>query len=194
MQTIKGITYPLDVRFRELLITGPPGAGKSTLVAKMGGWPEEGAVDLCAQQWWLSRDLSYRPREVHLLLPFQGCEPCLSVFAHDWDGAIPPMLDSERIVVPPSRGHFWSADWRNRFVFEFLLPTAETIHRRRLQRREREYHPDDEALETNTVPPLIEAQLRRFWQVALILHSRGLRVIVRDSCDHPPRRFIADRE
>jgi len=128
-----------------------------------------------------------------LLLPFQGWDACLSVFAHEWDGEIPPSLDSERIVIPPAKRQFWTTDWRNRFVFEFLLPSAETIHQRRLQRREREYHPDDEDLDPNTVSPLIEAQLQCFWRAALLLHSRGLRVIVRDSSQHPPRRFVADR-
>ena len=193
LQTIKGIEYPLGVLFGQLLITGPPGAGKSTQIASIGGWLEEGAIDLCAPHWWRSRDLSIRPREVHLYLPFQGWEPCLSVFAHEWEGATPPPVDAARIRIPPPKRHFLSVDWRNRFLFEFLLPSAETIHRRRLQRRQREYHPDDEVLDPDMVSPLIEVQLERFWQAALILHCRGMRVIVRDSSEHPPRRFIADQ-
>lgn len=193
LQTIKGIEYPLGVLFGQLLITGPPGAGKTTQISRIGGWPEEGAVDLCAPHWWRSRDLSIRPREVHLCLPFQGWGPCLSVFAQEWEGGEPPLLDASRIRIPPPKRHFLSVDWRSRFLFEFLLPSAETIHSRRLQRREREYHPDDEALDANTVPPVIEAQLQRFWQAALILHCRGMQVIVRDSCEHPPRRFVAEQ-
>ena len=192
LQRIKGIDYPLGVLFGQLLITGPPGAGKTTQIARIGGWPEEGAVDLCAPHWWRSRDLSYRPREVHLCLPFQGFEACLTVFSDVWGGAVPPPLEPERILIPPPGRRFLSVDWRNRFLFEFLLPSAETIHGRRLQRRQHTYHPDDETLDADILPPLIEAQLERFWQAALIMHQRGLQVIVRDSSDHPPRRFLAD--
>ena len=192
LQTIKDISYPMGVLFGQLLITGPPGAGKTTLINRIGGWSEEGAVNLCAPHWWRSRDLSYRPREVHLCLPFQGHEACLTVFADEWAGTVPPPLEPERILIPPAKRHFLSVDWHNRFLFEFLLPSAQTIHRRRLQRRELAYHPDDETLDPDAVSPLIEAQLERFWQAALILHRRGLQVIVRDSSDHPPRRFLAD--
>ena len=192
LQTIKGIEYPLGVLFGQLLVTGPPGSGKTTLVTGIGGWPEEGVVDLCAPHWWRSRDLSFRPREVHLCLPFQGCDACLTVFADDWANKVPPPLEPERILIPPKKRHFLAVDWRNRFLFEFLLPSAETIHRRRLQRREHAYHPDDEDLDPDKLSPLIEAQLERFWQAALILHRRGLQVIVRESSDHPPRQFVAE--
>ena len=39
---IKGVAYPRDVRFRQIIVTGPPGSGKTSLIQKLGGWPEEG--------------------------------------------------------------------------------------------------------------------------------------------------------
>ncbi|MBL8419874.1 MAG: hypothetical protein JNK92_04490 [Dechloromonas sp.] len=37
LQNIKGIDFPADVRYRQILVTGPPGAGKSTLITRLGG-------------------------------------------------------------------------------------------------------------------------------------------------------------
>jgi hypothetical protein len=192
LQLIKGVEYPLGTRFRQLLITGPPGSGKSRQVARIGGWVEEGAVDLCANRWWTSRDLAIRPREVHLCMPFVGVEHCLTVFASEWNGGAPPELEPERIVFPPRKRHFLSIDWRNRFLFEFLLPTPETVHQWRLLRRGREYHPDDDKLDPNTAPAVIVAQLNLFRQTALHMHRHGMQVILRESGDHPPHQFIVE--
>ena len=41
LQLIHGVQFPKESKFRQFLVTGPPGAGKSTLVAKMRGWPYE---------------------------------------------------------------------------------------------------------------------------------------------------------
>lgn len=69
---IKGITFPEFVSFRQLLITGPPGAGKSTMIRNLGGWSEEGYIDLSLNRWWTAQSLSLRPREIHLGFPFKG--------------------------------------------------------------------------------------------------------------------------
>ena len=42
LQDIKGIAFPASLKFRQLLVTGPPGCGKTRLINKIGGWPEEG--------------------------------------------------------------------------------------------------------------------------------------------------------
>ncbi|MBL8420600.1 MAG: hypothetical protein JNK92_08175, partial [Dechloromonas sp.] len=64
LQNIKGIDFPADVRYRQILVTGPPGAGKSTLITRLGGWSEEGYLDLAKKHWWRSEILSVRPREI----------------------------------------------------------------------------------------------------------------------------------
>jgi hypothetical protein len=75
LQKFKGIDFPGDIRFRQILVTGPPGAGKSTLIRRLGGWSEEGYLDLAQKHWWRSEILSVRPREIHLGIPFCGSGP-----------------------------------------------------------------------------------------------------------------------
>lgn len=58
---IKDIPYPRGVQFRQLIITGPPSSGKTTLIQKLQGWPEEGYVDLAQNDWWRSPVLTLRP-------------------------------------------------------------------------------------------------------------------------------------
>ncbi len=87
----KGVAYPRGVRFREIIITGPPSSGKTTLVQKLGGWPEEGYIDLAQDHWWRSRILTFRPREVHFGIPFRGVRESLSVFDPAWLAAPAPV-------------------------------------------------------------------------------------------------------
>ena len=42
LQHIKGVAFPAHLKFRQLLVTGPPGSGKTQLINQVGGWPEEG--------------------------------------------------------------------------------------------------------------------------------------------------------
>ena len=83
LKTVKGLALPASTKFRQIIMTGPPGAGKSYLIRKLGGWPEEGYIDLTLKNWWRAQSLSLRPREVNLGFPFVGHVPALSVFEEE---------------------------------------------------------------------------------------------------------------
>lgn len=188
LQRIKGIDYPTTTRFRQLLVTGPPGAGKSRQISELNGWSEEGYIDLSMPHWWTAQTLSIRPREVHLGFPFIGREKALAVFDPEWlrDGASLE-LDLERILIPPAKRHFWSVDWRNRYVLEFVLPPATKVLGWRQAREQRGTHPVDHHLDLDT----LKRQLSVYEQAALHLHRSGLGIIIRPGVGEPPMHFVA---
>jgi len=180
---MKGLAFPMDVKFRQVLVTGPPGAGKSTLIRKLGGWSEEGYLDLARPRWWADQALAIRPREVHLGLPFVGIKQSLAVFDDEWLNARPhPRLDPVRIHIPPAKKHFFSVDWRSRYVFEFLLPPARQLFEQRDARARRGTHPVD----VNLSVELVNAQLEVFRQSALYLSRHGVRAYIREGTSKPP--------
>lgn len=135
LQTINGVQFPKRAKFRQFLITGPPGAGKSTLVGKMHGWPYEAYVDLAMPHWWRMQALTFRPREIHLGLPFKGHREALTVIDEEWlNNSDTLEIDFERIEIPPAKGWLLGVDWRTRYAFEFILPPAEEIFRDRVKR------------------------------------------------------------
>lgn len=183
VQRIKGLAFPAAVRFRQILVTGPPGAGKSTLIRRIGGWSEEGYVDLSQKGWWTSQALTMRPREIHLGFPFVGHAKGLAVFDPEWLACpTSPPLDLGRICLPPPKRFFFSTDWRRRYAFEFLLPPAEQVFEWRSERARRATHPVDEHL----TPELVRNQLAVYWEVAAFLHRQGLRIYFRAGSDAPP--------
>lgn len=182
---IKGISYPAGVRFRQLIVTGQPGAGKTTRVRAIGGWPDEGYLDLTERRWWHSRVLAVRPREVHLGLPFRGHGKGLALFEKDWLEDSTLDLEIDRVTIPPERRRLSFIDWRKRYVFEFLLPPAEKILSARLERSYRHSHPVDADLS----PGQVTAQLAIFRAVAWHFHQAGVAVVVRDDFDGPPKVF-----
>jgi hypothetical protein len=187
LQRIKGVSFPADIRFRQLLVTGPPGAGKSTLIARIGGWSEEGYLDLAQNKWWSNQTLALRPREIHPGFPFVGFPKALAVYDDAWlTCSPPPELDLGRIRLPPPKRFFFSEDWHRRYVFEFLLPPAAAILRQRSERARRGTHPVDAHLSLAS----ITAQIEVFRRVARHLHRNGFYVYIREGTDAAPLRIV----
>lgn len=187
VRDIKGVPFPAGMKFRQLLVTGPPGCGKTRLINKVGGWPEEGYIDLTLKHWWRAQSLTFRPREVHLGFPFIGHRDALTVFDEEWlEAPETPGLDFHRILLPPRKTHFFSTNWRAHFMFEFLIPSPQEIFERRLERRRREVHPVDEGVTLEQV----ERQVAVFCDAALYFHRSGMSVYVRDKLEGVPKSIL----
>lgn len=187
LQIFKGISFPAAIRFSQILVTGPPGAGKSTLITRLGGWSEEGYVDLGRKHWWRSDILAVRPREIHIGLPFVGIGEAVSVFDPQLLDRDPlPVVDSGRIMLPPRKRFLFTVDWYRRYVFEFLLPPAGLVFERRQIRARHSTHPVDAQLSL----AICEAQREIFWRLAAFMHAQGFQVYIREGIENPPLRLV----
>ena len=185
VRRLKGVTYPADVEFRRIVVTGPPGSGKSTLVRVLGGWPEEGLLDLTRPRWWRSRELATRPREVHLALPFVGFSDGVPVHDAAWVKAGGADVELDRIVLPSSP-RWWHLDGRDKLTFDVQVPAPEELVRVRTRRARAGTHPVD----TDLDPAVVERQVEAYWAVAERLHRGGFHVLVRPEMGGAP--FVPD--
>ncbi|WP_162096663.1 metallophosphoesterase [Desulfotalea psychrophila] len=186
-QNIRGVELPIGLEFLQLVVTGPPGAGKSYYIDQIGGWPNEGYIDLTHKGWWKGQSLTYRPREVHLGIPFKGYKEAITVFDREWlDAPTPPRLDLSRIKLPPAQDGLFVTNWNDRYIFEFLIPDAATVYAQRTGRQDEGYFPVDDDLTLS----MVEEQLLVYQEVAHYLHRAGMHVYVRKGLNSPPMIIV----
>ena len=184
--TMRGVEVPAGIKFRQIIVTGPPASGKTSLIGRLGGWPEEGYLDL-AGEWWRDRMLAMRPREVHLGFPVLGQSASLAVSDPEWLQA-DPTVDLSRIRIPPAKRSFFRVDWRARYVFDFQLPRADVLHEIRSTRAREGTHPRD----TGATLEQDQHALLAYRTVAHHLSRCGVRVYVRLAFGGRPREFVEE--
>lgn len=177
LKELNGILLPVKMKVGSWIVLGPPGCGKSYLIGKIGGYPDEVAIDISEKKWWTVEPLTHRPREIHLALPFKGFEGGLSVYDEKWKEIKKlPELDYHRIKIPHKKKFILAPNWRARFVFDFILPPPDWLYEKRKQRLSSD---DVRLVDMDLTPEWIQWQVHIHWQVAWFFHRSGLQVMVR---------------
>jgi energy-coupling factor transporter ATP-binding protein EcfA2 len=189
IKTVNGIAFPQDVNLNRLIVSGPPGSGKSTILKAINGWPEEGYIDISAPNWWKAPVLTNFPREFHFGLPFVGHEKAVPVYdTESLEDRSYLEVDLFRIKLPPPKTGLLSADFRSKFVFELIILDPETIFSMRKNRSEQGTHHVDEKLTLEDV----REQVEYYKSLALFFHRSGMNVYIRDDLKGGPKRIRRD--
>ena len=172
-----GILYPSKMKFSSWIVVGPPCTGKSYLIEKIGGYPNEVAIDISEDKWWKVEPLTHRPREIHLALPFKGFDGGYSVYDDKWKGTEEfPELDFDRIKIPHKKKFVLAPNWRARFVFDFILPPPRWLF---AAREKRLASNDMRLVDVGLTPEWVAWQVHVHWRVAWFFHQAGLQVMLR---------------
>ncbi len=186
-----GIPFPRDLSPQQLIITGPPGSGKTTILNAINGWPEEGYVDISANDWWKSPILAHKPRELHFGVPFCGYDKAVPVYDVDTlDDSSYLEIDFLRVRLPPPKGTLLSGNFRKKMVVEFILLPPEQLYELRKNRSDTGTHHVDKDLTLHKVTE--ESDF--YSALALYFHQSGMKVYVRNSLGGPPMRIKDEGE
>ena len=182
-----GILFPAKMKFRSWIVVGPPGAGKSYLVEKIGGWPGEVGIDISMKKWWTVEPLTHRPREIHLAIPFKGYKDALSVYDDKWKTLEDlPEVDFDRIRIPQKKKFILAPNWQARFVFDFILPPTDWLLSTRVNRLSSD---DVRLVDMDLTHKLVEWQTHVHWQLACFFQQSGLQIMVRPFSTARPYSF-----
>ena len=186
LKTIRSVRIPTDIKFRQLLITGPPCVGKTGMAIKLKAWSEGCYIDLAKKGWWNDRALSFRPLEIHIGLPYIGKEESLAGIEPEYLHSSAPLeLDLRRLAIPPKGEGFFSINWRKKYAFDFILPPVEKVSAWRTERTKRKPHPGDSLVSEESV----KRQLEDYAMVAKYFTLCGMNVFVREGLDKEPKGY-----